>query len=109
MDEFKIITIMNEAMLKLLKDKNNNYDKNLKIKKFLEDEAFFFKINKSSAYEILQTIGVKEDRLEEVYKKLVSQNVYYDLLNKGKIDENDEYLVIKYDSYNYKDLFKKRK
>ena len=87
MDEFKIITIMNEAMLKLLKDKNNNYDKNLKIKKFLEDEAFFFKINKSSAYEILQTIGVKEDQLEEVYKKLVSQNVYYDLLNKGKIDE----------------------
>ena len=43
MNEFKVIVVMNEAMLKLLKDKNANYDKNSKIKKFLEDEAFFFK------------------------------------------------------------------
>ena len=57
MNEFKVIVVMNEAMLKLLKDKNANYDKNSKIKKFLEDEAFFFKINKSQAYELLQNVG----------------------------------------------------
>ena len=32
MDEFKVIVVMNEAMLKLLKDKNFNYEENLKIK-----------------------------------------------------------------------------
>ena len=52
MDEFKIIVVMNEAMLKLLKDKNANYEENLKIKKYLEDEAIFFKINKLNAYKI---------------------------------------------------------
>ena len=31
-DEFKVIVVMNEAMLKLLKDKNSNYEENLKIK-----------------------------------------------------------------------------
>ena len=46
MDEFKVIDVMNESMLKLLKDKNANYDENLKIRKYLEDETIFFKIRK---------------------------------------------------------------
>lgn len=98
---------MNEAMLKSLKDKNSNYDENLKIKKYLADETLFFKINKMDAYKILQSVGVKKDSLEDVYKKLTSPSVYYDLLNIGKIDPNDEKLIIKYDSYNPNDLFKK--
>lgn len=109
MDEFKVIVVMNEAMLRLLKDKNANYEENLKIKKYLEDETIFFKINKSNAYKILQKVGVKSDRLEDVYKKLTSENVYYDLLNKGKLNADDDNVIVKYDAYSPDDLFKKRK
>lgn len=108
MDEFKVIVVMNEAMLKLLKDKNANYEENLKIKKYLEDETIFFKINKTDAYKILKSVGVKQDNLVEVYKKLISPKVFYDLLNKGKINSNDEKIIIKYSAYNPDDLFKKR-
>ena len=70
MNEFKVITIMNEAMLKLLKDKNSNYDENMKIRKFLEDETVFFKISKQEAYTILKNVGVKQENLEEKLIKM---------------------------------------
>lgn len=108
MNEFEVVVIMNEAMIKLLKDKNANYEENLKIKKFLEDETIFFKVEEEKAYKILQKVGVKQEMLENVYKKLTSSNVFYDLLNKGKIKADDENLIIKYDVYNPEDLFKKR-
>lgn len=108
MDEFKVIVVMNEAMLKLLKDKNNNYEENLKIKKILEDETIFFKIDKLKAQTILQNVGVRQENIEDVYKKLTSPSVFYDLLNKGKININDNNLVVKYNTYNPDDLFKKR-
>lgn len=109
MDEFKVIVVMNEAMLKLLKDKNVSYEENLKIRKYLEDETIFFKINKVEAYKILQNVGVKQENLENVYKKLISPNVFYDLLNRGKLKANDANIIIKYNVYNPDDLFKKRK
>ena len=37
-----------------------------------------------------------------------SPSVFYDLLNKGKININDNNLVVKYNTYNPDDLFKKR-
>ena len=98
MDEFKIIDVMNEAMLKLLKDRNKDFQENLKIREYLKDEAIFFIINKQNAYSILKNVGVKEEQLENVYKKLTSPNVFYKLLNSGKIKENDE-LIIKYETY----------
>ena len=104
MDEFKVIVVMNEAMLKLLKDKNENYEQNLKIMKYLEDEAFFFKIEKEQAYEILKCVGVNQDKVEDVYKKLIAPNMFYDLLHKGKINENDESLKIKYKTYRNRGL-----
>ena len=108
MDEFKVIVVMNEAMLKVLKDKNANCEENLKIKRYLEDETIFFKINKVNAYKILQKVGVKQEMMEDVYKKLISQNAFYDLLNKGKIKADDDNLIIKYNTYSSDDLFKKR-
>ena len=109
MNEFKVVVVMNEAMLKTLKDKNANYGENLKIQKYLEDEAFFFKISKTNAYNILQNVGVRQESLEDVYKKLTSPNMFYDLLNKGKIKSDDVNLTIKYDTYNSDDLFRKNK
>lgn len=109
MNEFKVIVVMNEAMLKTLKDKNANCEENLKIQKHLEDEAFFFKISKSEAYKVLQNVGVRQASLEDVYKKLTSPNIFYNLLNQGKIIATDVNLTIKYDTFNPDDLFKKNK
>ncbi len=108
MDEFKVIDIMNESMLKLLKDKNVNYEKNIKIRKLLEDKSIFFKISQFEAYTILQNVGVKQENIEKVYKKLVSPNMFYDLLNKGIIKKDNSNLIIKYDLYNSDNLFKKQ-
>lgn len=96
MGEFKVIVVMNKAMIEVLKEKNENFEINLKIEQDLKDEAYFFKIQKIDAFEILQKVGVKQEQLENVYKKLISPNVYYNLIQKGKINENDENLVIKY-------------
>lgn len=99
MDEFKVIKVMNEATLELLKEKNKDYSINLKIQQLLNDDSYFFKIDELKAYEILKSVGVKQDKLEEVYKKLISPQIFYDLLYKGKLDVNDENLVIKYKAY----------
>lgn len=107
MDEFKVIIVMNEAMLKLLKDKNANYEENLKIQKHLEDETFFFKITKENAYKLLKSVGVRQESLENVYQKLICPNMFYKLVSAGKINPNDGNLIIKYDTYNPDNLFKK--
>lgn len=96
MDEFFVIKVMNEAMQKLLESKGENSLLNQKINKCLQDESFFYKINKEIALKILLSVGVKADRLESTYIKLVNPSVYYKLVKEGKIDINDKNLVIKY-------------
>lgn len=107
MNKFNAIVIMNEAMIQTLKDKNYNYEKNAKIQEYLQDEAIFFKLDKAMAFEILKNVGVRKEALEDVYSSLTEPNIFYDLLNRGKIKENDENIVIKYRTYNSNDLFKK--
>lgn len=93
---------MNRAKIEVLKDKKEDYSLNQKIQEYLKDETLFFRINKEKAYKILQTIGVKKELLEEVYKKLINQDVYYDLLNRGKIKDDDESVIVKYKVYRAK-------
>lgn len=102
MNEFKVIEVMNRAKIEVLKDKKEDYSLNQKIQEYLKDETLFFRINKEKAYKILQTIGVKKELLEEVYKKLINQDVYYDLLNRGKIKDGDESVIVKYKVYQSK-------
>ena len=101
MNEFKVIEVLNRA-IEVLKDKKEDYSLNQKIQEYLKDETLFFRINKEKAYKILQTIGVKKELLEEVYKKLINQDVYYDLLNRGKIKDGDESVIVKYKVYRSK-------
>lgn len=101
MNEFKVIQVMNDAKIEVLKEKKEDYSLNQKIKEYLKDETLFFKINKRSAYQILQAVGVKRELFDEVYQKLIDQTIFYDLLNRGKIKNNDESLIIKYDNYRY--------
>ncbi len=95
MDEFIVIKVMNEAMLRLKKNKNEDYKKNEELKKYLEDEALFFRIKKAYAIEILNIVGVAEDKLEETYQKLTNKEMYDRLIKNGKINSSDD-LVIKY-------------
>ncbi len=104
LNEFKVVVVMNEAMIKMLRTKNKDCSVNMNIKERLRDEALFFKINKIEALKILKNIGIKEEQCESVYKKLTSSNVYYDLLYKKIIDKNDTSVLIKYET---KDLFNK--
>ena len=96
MDKFAIVKIMNEAMLRLKISKNEDCEKNEKIKEFLEDEALFFKIKKETAIKILINVGVNEEMLEETYQKLIEKNMYDYLIRKGKIDPKDDKLIVRY-------------
>ncbi len=96
MDEFIVIKVMNEAMLRLKKNKNEDYKKNEELKKYLEDEALFFRIKKAYAIEILNIVGVAEDKLEETYQKLTNKEMYDKLIKNGKINSSEN-LVIKYE------------
>lgn len=95
MNEFVVIKVMNEATLRLLKSKNENYEKNEKLKEYFKDEAFFFKIDKEKALKVLIIVGVSNDKLEETYQKIISKNMYDTLVREGKINNNDN-LIVKY-------------
>ena len=99
MNEFKVIEVMNRARIEVLKDKKEDYALNEKIQKYLKDEAFVCRISKEKAFKILQVVGIKKESLEEVYQKLIAQEIYYDLLNSGKIEADDESLIVKYKKY----------
>ncbi len=106
-NKFKVIEVMNNAMIELLKEKNKNYDINLEIQQNLKDEGYFFKIEKARAFEVLKNVGVKEEKLNNVYKELTDSDVYYDLVRRGKINSDDDSLVVKYKKYIPGELFKK--
>lgn len=88
--------VINEATLKALQRNGKNCEKNLKIKEYLNDEAFFYKIDKNNALKILLMIGVKSDQIEIVYNKLVNISVFYRLINEKKININDKNIIIKF-------------
>lgn len=75
MNEFVAIKIMNEAMIRLKKSKNEDYDVNEQIKKCLQDKDFFYKIKKETALRVLICVGVNQDKLEETYQKLISKKI----------------------------------
>ena len=108
-NEFIIVDVMNEAMIRTLSQKNEDIEENLKIREALKDEAFFFKTDKENAYKVLKNVGIKEENISNVYNKLISQSMYYELLNNGKINSNDSNLIIKYENIKSgEELFKKK-
>lgn len=96
MDKFTMIKVMNEAMIRLKTSKNEDCQKDEKIKDFLKDEALFFKIKKETAIKVLMQVGVKEEKLEEIYQSLTEKNMYDNLIIRGKIDPKDDTLRVKY-------------
>ena len=107
MTQLNEIKIMNNTMIIYLKKLGISYQRNEIIKKILEDDACFFKMNKEDAFLILSEVGIK-DNIEEIYAKLISSDLYYNLYKKGKIDENNDELVVKYETYDNENLFFKK-
>ena len=105
MTQLNEIRIMNDTMIVYLKKMGINYQRNELIKKILSDDACFFKMNKEDAFAVLGSVGIR-DNIEEIYEKLISSDVYYDLYQKGIINENGSELIIKYQIYGTENLFK---
>lgn len=95
-DTFNVIIIMNEAKIKLAKEKDTSYDANLQIRELLKDRAYFYKINKEDAYKILRSVGVLEEMLPETYVKLVNREIYDNLVISRKLNPNDSDIIIKF-------------
>lgn len=106
MTQLDEIRIMNDTMINYLKKLGINAKRNETIKKIFEDDACFFKMNKTDAILILNEVGIKEN-IEEIYSNLISHDTFYDLYNNKKIDDADPELVIKYKIFNYDNLFSK--
>ena len=106
-NKFKVIEVMNKAMIELLNEKHNNCEANIKIQENLKDEAYFFKIEKEKAFDILKKVGVKEEQLENVYRELISSDIFFDLVRKGIINQEDGSLIVKYKNYVPGELFNK--
>lgn len=109
MTQLNEVKIMNDTMILYLKKLGMSYERNEIIRKILEDESCFFKMKKEDAYIILKDIGIQNENIDNIYSNLISNDVYYDLYKNGKIDENDDELIVKYKIYDTNNLFKKTK
>lgn len=96
---FECINIMNETNIDYKIKNKEDYNINLEIRNILKDEAIFFKITKQRAYQILEKLEIKKEKINIVYKELISKKVFYNLLYNKKIDINDDDLLIKYPTY----------
>ena len=107
MTKLNEIKLMNETLIIYLNKLGMSTKRNEIIKKMLDDDACFFKLDKSDAFIILHDVGVLDKNIDTIYKKLISSDEYYYLKQAGKIDENKDKLKVKYENYNADKLFKK--
>ena len=90
---------MNETNIDYKIKNKEDYNINLEIRDILKDEAIFFKITKQRAYQLLEKLEIKKEKINTVYEELISKKVFYNLLYNKKIDINDNNLLIKYPTY----------
>lgn len=109
MTQLSELRLINDSNILYLKKINRSYKRNEIIKNILNDETCFFKMNKNDAYMILKDIGILDDQINNIYRKLISSDEFYNLYECKKIDLNDEELLIKYPIYNTDELFKNKK
>lgn len=63
---------INDDILKKTKD-DDTKNKHLLIKMILLDDECFFKIGINDSYAILRDLGIPEEDLEYIYKKLIDE------------------------------------
>lgn len=97
---FECLNIMNETNINYKIEKKLDCTFDIEIRDMLKDEAVFFKIQKEKAYQMLQYMGIKNEFIDNTYEKLISPEIFYNLLYYKKIDINDKNLLIKYPNNN---------
>lgn len=97
---FECLNIMNETNINYKIEKKLDCTFDIEIRDMLKDEAVFFKIQKGKAYQMLQYMGIKNEFIDNTYEKLISPEIFYNLLYYKKIDINDKNLLIKYPNNN---------
>ena len=105
MTQLNELRIMNDTMIIYLKKLGIDCQRNNIVKNILEDDTCFYKMPKEDAILILKEIGV-QNNIENIYAELTSSDLFYELYRNGKIDVNDNELIIKYKIYDYKNMFK---
>lgn len=105
MTQLNELRIMNDTMIIYLKKLGIDCQRNNIVKNILEDDTCFYKMSKEDAILILKEIGVQSN-IENIYAELTSSDLFYELYRNGKIDVNDNELIIKYKIYDYENLFK---
>lgn len=108
MTQLNELKIMNDTMILYLKKLGANYERNNIINKILNDETCFFKMSKEDAVLILNDIGI-QDNIENIYSKLISSDLFYELYKKGKINLDNNEFVIAYPIYDVENIFKNKK
>ena len=103
------LRLMNETRIRYLKKINKDTYRNQIINKILEDEACFFKMEKEDALILLEDIGISKDNIESIYNDLISKNRYYELEQKGNINNKDKEILIKYEERNIEEVFEERR
>ena len=97
---FECLNILNETNINYKIKKKMDCTFDIEIRNMLKDETVFFKIPKRKAYQILQYIGIKNEFIDNAYNKLISPEIFYDLLYYKKIDINDKNLLVRYPNNN---------
>ena len=103
------IRLMNETRIRYLNKINKDTYRNQIINKILEDEACFFKMEKEDTLILLEDIGISKDNIESIYNDLISKNRYYELEQKGNINNKDKEILIKYEERNIEEVFEERR
>lgn len=62
---------INEKLIILYQNDEKNLKKQLIIKKLLEEENCFFKIDIETSYSILKDLNIPDDELRKVYQELI--------------------------------------
>ena len=102
----KQLRLMNDSMILYLKKIGKSIERNEIVGKILEDDTCFFKMKQDDACLILEDIGIAKDKINLIYSELISKNSYYYLQHIGKIKDDDNEIIIKYET---NDLFNNNK
>ena len=77
---FECIKIMNETNIDYKIKTNKDYNMDIEIRNMLKDETLFFKITKQRAFQLLEALEINKEKINQVYEKLISEEIFYNLL-----------------------------
>ena len=69
---FECIRIINETNIDFKIKKNENCNINIEIRNMLKNEKIFSMITRERAYQLLEALDIKKEKIDMVYEQLIS-------------------------------------